>query len=372
MQKHLKFICFVAFILSFTLNLSIKAQSVAQISSSELVYNFGNINEEDGLASHVFVVKNTGTGPLVITRITASCGCTQPEWSKEPIAAGKTGNVKVTYNPKGRPGPFYKTITIYSNGGKGFYNLAIKGNVIVEGIKPEFLYPYNIGDMKIEMKNILISSIRSEEVLAERVSITNSGKTSLTVHFGKLPHYLSIEVKPAKLAPDEVGEITILMNAKDVRRKGRVTCEIPVTVRSIGQKEVSENLHFAANVIDNFNKLSNTDRVKAPTAQLSGTLLEFGKLPSGRSRIPLIGSKVSGLIGITNTGRSPLIIYSATCDDPRVNITGGKREIKSGSSTSLKVTLRPREILTRLETLVTIVCNDPTGPVRLVKVTADK
>ena len=194
----------------------------------------------------------------------------------------------------------------------------------------------------------------------------------MTVHFGKLPHYLSVEVKPTKLAPEEVGEITILMNAKDVRRKGRVTCEIPVTVRSIGQKEVNENLSFAANVIDNFNKLSNADRAKASTAQLSGTLLEFGKLPSGKSRIPLIGAKVSGLIGITNTGRSTLIIYSATCDDPRVAITGGKREIKPGSSTSLKVTMRPKEILTRLETLVTIVCNDPTGPVRLVKVTADK
>jgi len=372
MQKHLEFICFIAFVLSFILNLNIKAQSVAQISSSELVYNFGNINEEDGLASHVFVVENTGTGPLVITRITASCGCTQPEWSKEPIAAGKMGNVKITYNPKGRPGPFYKTITIYSNGGKGFYNLAIKGNVIGQSIKPDFLYPYNIGDMKIEMKNVLISSIHNEETLTERISITNSGKTSFTVHFGKLPHYLAVEVKPAKLAPEEVGEITILMNAKEIRRKGRVVCEIPVTVRSIGQKDVDENLHFAANVIDNFNKLSNTDRTKVPTAQLSGTLLNFGKLPSGKGRIPLVGGKVSGLIGITNTGRSTLVIYSATCDDSRIDITGGKREIKPGSSTSLRVTMHPREIFTRLETLVTIVCNDPNGPVRLVKVTAEK
>ena len=98
---------------------SISAQNNARIIADELIYNFGTIGESDGLASHIFTIKNTGNGPLVITRITASCGCTQPEWTKEPIAPGKTGEVKVTYNPKGRPGPFYKTIAIYSNGKKG-------------------------------------------------------------------------------------------------------------------------------------------------------------------------------------------------------------------------------------------------------------
>lgn len=105
----------------FLITANIAAQNGAQISADELTYNFGTIAEADGLASHTFVIKNTGDGPLVITRITASCGCTQPEWTKEPIAPGKTGNVKVTYNPKGRPGPFYKTISIFSNGKKGSY-----------------------------------------------------------------------------------------------------------------------------------------------------------------------------------------------------------------------------------------------------------
>ena len=86
----------------------------------------------------------------------------------------------------------------------------------------------------------------------------------------------------------------------------------------------------------------------------------------------MVGGKVSGTIEITNTGKSPLVIYSATCDDERINVTGGKKEIKPGMTAILKVTVRPKEIKTKLEALINIVCNDPNGPVRLVKVTAEK
>ena len=52
--------------------LTVSAQKGAVIDSDELTYNFGIISEEDGLASHVFVIKNTGGAPLVINRVTAS------------------------------------------------------------------------------------------------------------------------------------------------------------------------------------------------------------------------------------------------------------------------------------------------------------
>ncbi|MCC8154829.1 MAG: DUF1573 domain-containing protein [Tannerellaceae bacterium] len=106
------------------------AQDGAQIEAYKTSHDFGEIKESDGEATHTFVIKNTGTAPLVITRVVASCGCTTPEWTQEPIAAGQSGEVKVTYDPKGRPGPFTKSINIYSNGKKGSYVLTIRGEVI--------------------------------------------------------------------------------------------------------------------------------------------------------------------------------------------------------------------------------------------------
>lgn len=101
----------------------------AVISAQETSFDFGSIKEADGNVSHTFKIDNTGDGPLVITRVIASCGCTTPEWTKEPIAPGKSGDVKITYNPANRPGAFVKTISIYSNGKKGSFILTIKGKV---------------------------------------------------------------------------------------------------------------------------------------------------------------------------------------------------------------------------------------------------
>ncbi|MDR1813647.1 MAG: DUF1573 domain-containing protein [Tannerella sp.] len=104
-------------------------QAVIVVSDSSL-YDFGDVKEADGPVTHVFKVKNSGDAPLVITKVTASCGCTTPDWTKEPIAPGKTGEVKATFDVNGRVGPFTKTISVFSNGSSGSYVLTIKGNVI--------------------------------------------------------------------------------------------------------------------------------------------------------------------------------------------------------------------------------------------------
>ena len=105
------------------------AQSKAVISAQETSHDFGTIKEADGKVSHTFKISNTGEAPLVLTRVIASCGCTTPEWTKEPIAPGKSGDIKITYDPKDRPGPFAKTISVYSNGKTGSYILTIRGEV---------------------------------------------------------------------------------------------------------------------------------------------------------------------------------------------------------------------------------------------------
>ena len=62
------------------------AQKKAVISAETTSFDFGTIKEADGKVSHTFEVSNTGDMPLVITRVIASCGCTTPEWPKEPVA----------------------------------------------------------------------------------------------------------------------------------------------------------------------------------------------------------------------------------------------------------------------------------------------
>lgn len=106
------------------------AQNKAAISVSETNYNFGTIYEEDGNASHDFIITNTGNAPLELTRVTASCGCTTPEWTKQPIAPGKTGVIKVTYGAKGRIGAFSRSVSIFSNAQDAPFVVYISGEVV--------------------------------------------------------------------------------------------------------------------------------------------------------------------------------------------------------------------------------------------------
>lgn len=105
------------------------AQNKAVIAAESATHDFGTIQEDNGTVTHTFKITNQGDMPLVITRVIASCGCTTPEWTKEPIAPGKNGDIKITFNPKGRPGPFTKTISVYSNGKTGSFVLTIRGEV---------------------------------------------------------------------------------------------------------------------------------------------------------------------------------------------------------------------------------------------------
>ncbi len=104
-----------------------KEASITVVGSA--VHDFGDVKESDGSVSHTFTILNNGELPLVISRVVASCGCTTPEWTKEPIAPGKTGAVTVTYHTTGRPGPINRTVSVYSNGKTGNYVLTIKGEV---------------------------------------------------------------------------------------------------------------------------------------------------------------------------------------------------------------------------------------------------
>ena len=104
------------------------------IKFEKLEHNFGKI-KEGTLATYSFVFENVGKTPLILTNVIASCGCTTPEWPKEPIMPGKKATIKAAYNSYGRPGQFHKAITVKSNAGLDVV-LSIKGDVLVNAPDP--------------------------------------------------------------------------------------------------------------------------------------------------------------------------------------------------------------------------------------------
>lgn len=106
------------------------AQKQAEIKFDKMEHNFGTFAESQPVQKCTFTFTNTGDAPLVINQAVASCGCTVPSYTKEPIAPGKKGTISVTYNGKGKfPGHFKKTITVRSNAKTEMTRLYILGNM---------------------------------------------------------------------------------------------------------------------------------------------------------------------------------------------------------------------------------------------------
>jgi hypothetical protein len=91
-------------------------------------YDFGDINEGD-VVETVFRFKNNGKVPLIITNARASCGCTIPEYTDEPIMPGEEGEIKVKFNSNRKPGKQNKRVTITTNTKKGRELVYIMANV---------------------------------------------------------------------------------------------------------------------------------------------------------------------------------------------------------------------------------------------------
>ncbi len=108
--------------------LAITAFSQAKIEFEAEIHNFGEI-PEGPLARHEFKFKNIGNAPLILSGVNASCGCTTPTWTKEPIKPGETELIVAEYDSRNRPGAFNKSISVWSNAENGNIVLYVKGNV---------------------------------------------------------------------------------------------------------------------------------------------------------------------------------------------------------------------------------------------------
>jgi hypothetical protein len=104
-------------------------QADTTVRFAERIHDFGDIVQNAGPQTHAFTFTNTGAEAITIQNVSASCGCTTPGWTKEPVAPGQTGEVLATYNPSAAQ-PFDKTLTVYTSGSPAQIVLHIKGRVV--------------------------------------------------------------------------------------------------------------------------------------------------------------------------------------------------------------------------------------------------
>lgn len=106
------------------------AAGEAEIKFEKTSHDFGSFPESEKV-TYKFKFTNTGDNLLVIHQAIASCGCTVPQYPKEPIKPGESGEITVTYNGAGKfPGHFKKSITIRSNAKQEIVRLYVEGDMM--------------------------------------------------------------------------------------------------------------------------------------------------------------------------------------------------------------------------------------------------
>ena len=131
MKKLIVFASMLCIALAGFAQEEVKPRIKGEMKFEETRHNFGVFAQDTAIVSHDFIFTNVGKAPLIIHQASASCGCTVPEYTLEPVMPGEKGKITVTYNGKGRrPGIFRKSITIHNKGKQTPLRIYIEGEMI--------------------------------------------------------------------------------------------------------------------------------------------------------------------------------------------------------------------------------------------------
>ena len=211
------------------------------ITFEKTEHDFGKINEADGRVSVVFSFKNEGMAPLVLSNVRASCGCTTPTWTKEPVEPGQSGSITVTYNPNGRPGRFQKTVTITSNASEPTKKVYIKGEVIPKQAKPVNKYTVAVGELSMKTTTLDLGIVKKGENKSGELEYANMTKENHEVKLATRPadSYIINQVTLPSVKANEVGKFVFALESANTKLYGPIEVYAYVEIDGKAVKVVS-------------------------------------------------------------------------------------------------------------------------------------
>ncbi len=356
---RMKRILGTAFILMITLHVwEAQGQPLTEIQFEKMDHNFGRIREEAGAANFTFKFTNTGKTPLILQGVEPSCGCTTPEWSQEPVLPGKTGLIKVSYNPDQRPGAFTKSITVTANIPRMVRVLTISGEVIPRPLLITDLYPVDFGKLRLSSGELSFVRIKDNELKTDTIRIYNPGKFPVSVGFKIIPPHITLKTIPTILPAESKGLLIITFNATKKGEYGFVSNRIYLSFN--GEDKFDDAIKVSGTVEEDFSKLSATELANAPRIEFNSRIFDFKEISAGQS--------VDYKFYISNKGKSKLIIRSVTAS---CGCTTGKpltNTVLPGGTTELKVTFDSYGKTGMQNKIITVISNDPEHSTTLLRV----
>ena len=327
-------------------------QRTATISFNETVWNYGDIKEEAGVANHSFAFTNTGGEPLIIHNVTASCGCTSPSWTREPVMPGGKGYVSAAYDPSGRPGRFDKTVNVMTNASPGNIVLRITGNVIPKPLTIEDEYRYPMGPLRLKSNHVSLGTVYSGQQQTALGEIFNTSDQPINVEIRNVPAHIKVNINSAKLAPKQKGVIEVTYDASKMDDWGFLIDRMNVFVN--GQTDRTYQFIISANIEESFTNLTEQQLNNAPSIVFEETNFNIGKLEKGKA--------VDYEYVFRNDGSSDLIIRKITAACGCTATMLSDKIIPPGKTGKIKTTFNSAGQRGTQTKTITVISNDPKNP----------
>ena len=306
------------------------------ITFEKTEHDFGKINEADGRVSVVFAFKNEGMAPLVLSNVRASCGCTTPTWTKEPVEPGQTGSITVTYNPNGRPGRFQKTVTITSNASEPTKKVYIKGEVIPKQAKPVNKYNVSVGELSMKTTTLDLGVVKKGEHTNGELEYANMTKEDHSVKLAtrSADAYIINQVSLPNPKANEIGKFIFALESENTKLYGPIEVYAYVEIDGKAIHDDAHKLTIKADIVEDFSNMTVEQKQQAPIMEVANNI-NLGKVAAGKV--------LKGQLPIKNTGVNPLEVRRAYCADNQVNAKTPKA-IKSGKKGNIAVEINTKDM----------------------------
>jgi hypothetical protein len=338
----------------------VHGQQSRPLKFQEEIHDFGYVNQVGGPVTYSFQFANTSNRPIKILSVQASCGCTTPDWTKEPVEAGGSGFVQASFEPKGRPGYFNKSLTVTTDFDSNPIILQIKGQVS-NGLPSEAEFRTSAGSWRLKTSSFNLGKVlRKDEFAGKEFPVFNGGDQPVAFVKTEGPRYITAEVIPPIIQPGKQGKIRILYNGKMRDAYGFQSDRIDVYTDDASVPVKSFAIY--ATLEDYFPLLSRDELDKAPALNIAEKKFDLGKIKQHQES--------THQLMLYNTGRSKLTIRAVQPNCECVSITTSRNEIKPGDEATMVIAFSPQDRLGTQQKSVTVYSDDPQNPVQRITFTA--
>lgn len=342
---------FIPFLLIafFGTNLLIGQTVKPTITFTEKEYNFGTFRESDGILSHNFMFTNQGKLPLIVNEVKASCGCTVPEWPREPVLPGKSGTIKVSFDPKKQSGSFNKTIQVNSNADVPQVVIAVKG-VVIPVDRVEDVYKFTVGDIRLQTVYAAFGEIYKGKTATYTIKVFNASYDKpASITFRKLPPHLKARMIPEIIEPQQEGRIEFDYLTAESDGWDYVVDRLDFLIN--GQVLANNRISVTANIREDFSGKSAEEMAQAPRAEFDSQSFDFGQITNDKV--------VEHSFTLKNTGKSNLYIRKVTASCGCTAVQPAKTTINPGDSTAIKAVFNASGREGNQKKAITVITNDP-------------